>query len=258
MQKLDNTFLDFQYLTYRMIEPIFDPLKFSMSFIRYIQYAVDILKYLSMAGSERLSVINLYPKIHERSAETYFDRHYFYQDIWAGRKIFASNTPHHYDVGSLISLIGHLTTFTKVTFIDIRPLHAKLKNLDSRKGDILHLPFKDNSLLSLSCLHVAEHIGLGRYGDRLDPNGTLKACRELARVLRPQGKLYFSLPLGKSRVCFNAHRIHTVEQILEYFKDLHLIELSGVDDKGNYHEHINRKLFEKANYACGLFIFTKN
>jgi hypothetical protein len=36
------------------------------------------------------------------------------------------------------------------------------------------MPFEDNTALSLSCLHVAEHIGLGQYGGPLDPLGTKK------------------------------------------------------------------------------------
>jgi hypothetical protein len=31
-------------------------------------------------------------------------------------------------------------------------------------------------------MHVVEHVGLGRYGDLMDPDGDLKAMRELRRV----------------------------------------------------------------------------
>lgn len=258
MKKLDSNSLDFGYFMYRVINPIFDPVNFLYSIPRYSRYIYDLIKYTVMQGAEPLRLLDLYPKIHERTPQTHLDHHYFYQDTWAGKKIYASRTKHHYDIGSLFSLIGHLTTFTKVTFIDIRPPDLTIKNLDSQKGDILHLPFTDNSISSLSCLHVAEHIGLGRYGDRLDPHGTKKACKELSRVLARHGKLYFSLPVGRPRVCFNAHRIHSLTRILEYFKDLELVELSGIDDEGNLREHIDRRILEHAHYACGLFIFTKN
>jgi SAM-dependent methyltransferase len=114
-----------------------------------------------------------------------------------------------------------------------------------------------NSVQSLSCLHVAEHIGLGRYGDELDPYGTLKACAELARVLAPGGFLYFSLPVGIPRICFNAHRIHSPEQILNYFRNLQLVSLSGIDDDNTYHEQITIEELSSMNYGCGLFVFTK-
>ena len=144
-----------------------------------------------------------------------------------------------------------------MTFIDIRPFLANLENFEMKKGSILSLPFENNSVPSLSCLHVAEHVGLGRYGDFLDPQGTKKACKELSRILAVNGNLYFSLPVGKSRVCFNAHRIHTPEQILDYFRELKLIEFSGVDDKGNFLRNIKPCNLSKANYACGMFWFKK-
>ncbi len=43
------------------------------------------------------------------------------------------------------------------------------------------------SVESLSCKHVIEHIGLGRYGDVLDPGGDLKAISELKRALAVGG-----------------------------------------------------------------------
>jgi len=110
---------------------------------------------------------------------------------------------------------------------------------------------------SISCLHVAEHVGLGRYGDPLDPQGTQKAAYELTRVLAKGGQLYFSLPIGKPRVCFNAHRIHSPGQILEYFKGLKLVGFSGVTDFGRFAENIPPTDLENANYACGMFHFTK-
>ena len=48
---------------------------------------------------------------------------------------------------------------------------------------VLILPFEDESVESLSCMHVVEHIGLGRYGDILDPDGDSKAISELKRAL---------------------------------------------------------------------------
>jgi hypothetical protein len=164
---------------------------------------------------------------------------------------------YHVDVGSRVDFVGFLTAITKVIFIDIRPLMATLENFESRKGSILSMPFEENSIISLSCLHVAEHIGLGRYGDTLDPLGTKKACEALSRTLAVGGDLYFSLPVGKQRLCFNAHRIHSPKQIIEYFSNLELVEFSGIDDEGKFKRNINISLLENSNYACGLFHFTK-
>jgi len=136
-------------------------------------------KYLDEAGGLKLS--NLYPRLNDNTPTSSFDPHYFYQGVWAFRKIKENKPENHVDVGSEIKWVGLLSTIVKVIFIDIRPLRANLKNLITKKGNILNIPLEDNSVSSLSCLHVAEHIGLGRYGDHLDPLGTEKACKELKR-----------------------------------------------------------------------------
>lgn len=226
-------------------------------FPQFLRYFKDWKNYLKLNGAEPIKLINTYPRIHDKTIETHFDRHYFFQDIWAFKQIYESKCDLHVDIGSKIDFIGFLTAITEVTFIDIRPLIVNLQNFESKKGNILSMPYKDGSVKSLSCLHVAEHIGLGRYGDPLDPLGTQKAAKELSRVLAPNGNLYFSLPIGEPRLCFNAHRIHSTKQILNYFSDLELIELSGIDDNGNFIRNINRDLLDSCVYGCGLFWFSK-
>jgi predicted SAM-dependent methyltransferase len=115
----------------------------------------------------------------------------------------------------------------------------------------------DRSLSSVSCLHVIEHIGLGRYGDALDPAGTRKATRELARVLGPGGNLFLAAPVGKPRLCFNAHRIHSAQEIPEMVPELELVEFSGVHDGGRYVEQVELSAFQNSEYACGFFWFQR-
>lgn len=224
---------------------------------KYVSFFSELRHYKSMEGAEDISMRDLYPILDERTSTTAFDTHYFYQGIWAFQKILENGVEAHVDVGSKVDYVGFLSTITQVTFIDIRPLITDLPNLDSKPGSILGMPYPDGSVSSLSCLHVAEHIGLGRYGDPLDPLGTVKACRELQRALAPGGNLYFGLPIGRPRVCFNAHRIHSTEQILEYFSGLKLVEFSFVDDKGHFLKNVDPSIGRGAKYGCGLFQFTK-
>jgi hypothetical protein len=223
----------------------------------FILYFNDLRKYRKLDGSERIELSNLYPCIHDKTTTHFFDRHYFYQDVWAARKVYESKCESHVDVGSRIDLVAFFSVITKVTFIDIRPLIVDLKNFECVKSSILSLPYEKNSIRSLSCLHVAEHIGLGRYGDPLDPLGTQKATKELSNVLASGGSLYFSVPIGKPRVCFNAHRIHSVQQILDYFSDLQLIELSGIDDHRHFYSNVKSQVLDSCSYGCGLFHFIK-
>jgi FkbM family methyltransferase len=119
------------------------------------------------------------------------------------------------------------------------------------------MPFEDRSLESVSCLHVAEHIGLGRYGDPLDPFGTRKAATELQRVVAPGGQLLFALPVGRPRVCFNAHRVHSPNDVAAMFPELDLVEFSGVDDRANFRRHRSLDELEGAEYSCGMFRFVR-
>lgn len=258
MEKQANKSRKYIDTIYRCINPIIDPLKIIKGMGNYIDFLSNYSKYTKMEGAEDIKIINLYPCLYDRTKSAGFDAHYFYQDIWAFKKIYESKVPNHVDVGSKIDFVGFLTAITNVTFIDIRPLEAALDNFNSRKGTILSLPFDNESVLSLSCLHVAEHIGLGRYGDSLDPLGTKKAAKELSRVIASGGNIYFSLPVGKPRLCFNAHRIHSTQQIIDYFNNLELRELSCIGDDGVFRENVTIDSLENADYACGLFWFRKS
>lgn len=222
-----------------------------------VNYLRDRNAYRRLPNAEPLRWRNAFPQLGDRVATSPFDRHYFFQDVWAARHVAALAPGRHVDVGSRVDYVGFLTAVCEVAFVDIRPLTAQLDRLESIEGSVLDMPFADRSVQSLSCLHVAEHIGLGRYDDPLDPLGTRKAAAELHRVLMPNGQLLFSLPVGRPRVCFNAHRIHDPHDVLKMFKGLRLIEFSGVDDEGIFKR--DRKLGElaRARYACGMFRFVR-
>lgn len=145
----------------------------------------------------------------------------------------------------------------KVAFFDIRPLAVTQHNLSERRGSILNLPIADATVKSLLCLHIADHVGLGRYGDRLDPSGTQRAAKELIRVLAPGGTLYFSLPVGRRRVEFSTHRVHGVLQILEYFGGMNLVQFSIITEDGTFKGDVSTAGWETQNHACGLFWFRK-
>ena len=228
------------------------------SLAKYPGYLRDLFKYSRMAGAEEIKLTNTYPCLFDKTSKSSVDSHYFYQDLWAFKKISAAKPEFHVDVGSNVNFVGFLSAITKIHFVDIRPLDvSNVRNLKNIKGSILEMPYENNSLSSISCLHVAEHIGLGRYGDPLDPFGTKKAAAELSRCLVKGGNLYFSLPVGKSRLCFNAHRIHSPQQVNEYFSDLKLVEFSGTDDNKIFTENISTDVLENSKYACGMFWFKK-
>lgn len=213
--------------------------------------------YLKSAGGEKISVLDFQPCLGDWSTHTPFDAHYFYQGAWLARRVIATKVPKHVDIGSSVLTISVLSAQVETVFVDYRPLKASLPGLISIAGSILELPFQDDSIESLSCLHVIEHIGLGRYGDPIDPLGSVKAALELQRIVSYGGNLFLSLPIGRERVCFNAHRVHSPISVLKLFPDLKLIEFSYVDDAGQYSEDKSVDTASGFEYGCGLFHFQK-
>jgi hypothetical protein len=214
-------------------------------------------QYAKMDGAEKIGAFDVQPCLGDWTTHTPFDAHYFYQGAWLARRVHAAKSSRHVDIGSSVLTISVLSAFVQTTFVDYRPLKTALPGLTSVAGNILDLPFSNGLLESLSCLHVIEHIGLGRYGDPLDPLGSVKAALELQRVMGVSGNLYISLPVGRERICFNAHRVHSPISVLKMFSRMKLIEFSYVDDAGQFHE--NRPVEEAIGfeYGCGMFHFQK-
>lgn len=184
--------------------------------------------------------------------------HYFWQDLWAAQQLRDRGVTRHVDVGSRIDgFIAHILPFCSVTYVDVRPLALDWPGFTFRQGLITALPFDDRSIDSLSSLHVIEHIGLGRYGDPVDPDGSWKAAAELQRVLAPGGTLLVGVPVGRERVCFDAHRVFSVDTIVAMFDGLELREFSFVDDRGALQRNASFDEARRADYGCGLFAFTK-
>jgi SAM-dependent methyltransferase len=185
--------------------------------------------------------------------------HYFHQDLWAARRIFERRPTRHVDIGSRIDgFIAHLLVFMPVEVVDIRPLTSHVAGLQFVQEDATTLArFADGSVDSVSSLHAIEHFGLGRYGDPIDPNGHLAAMSALARVLAPGGRLYFSVPIGRERLVFNANRVFSPRTVVSAFSSLELVAFSAVDDAGRFVGDASLDAFETAEGSCGLFEFTK-
>lgn len=224
---------------------------------RYFQHW---FRYRKMAGGVAASMHwrDSYPCLADWSTTTPFDPHYFYQGAWLARHLKRAAPVHHVDVGSSVLMLSVISAMVDTTFIDVRPLEARLDGLASKAGSIVALPFDADSVPSLSCLHVIEHIGLGRYNDPLDPEGSVKAARELARVLAPGGRLYLALPIGRARICFNAHRVHSPAEVAALFEGLDVIEFSCVGDDGEYRERVDPASAEHFDYGCGMYVFAKH
>ena len=215
-------------------------------------------KMLDKARRFAMNSKDIYPCVKDKTVSTGFDRHYVYHTAWAARKVREINPKFHIDISSSLYFSSIVSAFVPVKFYDYRPPNLELDNLSVEKANILSLPFGDNNVSSLSCMHTVEHIGLGRYGDAIDPDGDIKAIKELKRVLAPGGNFLFVVPIGKPRIEFNAHRVYSYEQIMEYFSGLNLREFALIpEENGGMIINASPEQAAVEYYSCGCFWFIK-
>lgn len=189
-----------------------------------------------------------------------FDRHYLYHMAWAARKIADQQPAKHHDFSSHLHFSTMVSAFVPTVLYEFRPPNLALDRLESEVADLTNLTFEDNTLDSVSTMHVVEHLGLGRYGDPISPDADLAAMSELQRVLAPGGDLYFVVPVGKPRLAFNGCRVYGYEQIIDAFAGLELQEFALVEDDergGPLLRDADPGLVTKQAYACGCFHLSK-
>jgi len=210
----------------------------------------------ALRWSQRLPVLN------QKQAAFGYDRHYLFHIAWASRKLASIRPQRHIDISSQIYFIASVSAFIPVKYYEFKAIDAKLDNLSFGSADLVNLPFKDKSIASLSCMHVVEHVGLGRYGDPLDYDGDLKAIFQLQRVLAVGGNLLFVVPIsGLPRIEYNAHRIFSYQQITNAFGELRLKEFALIPDKhddGDILFNATKEMADAQCHGCGCFWFVRD
>jgi len=231
----------------------------------YISFLVDFYRFrrqsklhehrFSSTWKDRLVCLS------DKTGTTEFDRHYVLHTAWAARILARTLPEQHVDISSSLYFVAVVSAFRTVLFYDYRPAELQLDGLQCNAADLKDLPFADETIESLSCMHVVEHVGLGRYGEAIDPVGDLKAITELKRVLTEEGNLLFVVPVGRPKLMFNAHRIYSYAQIASYFSELELVEFALIPDNpadGHLISNADQKLADAQSYGCGCFWFKKS
>lgn len=192
--------------------------------------------------------------------------HYFHQDLLVAQRIYAAAPRRHLDAGSRVDgFVAHVASFRTIEVLDIRPVPDAPGNIRFRQVDLTQPlpPDLRNCTSSLSCLHALEHFGLGRYGDKLDPLGHKRGIDRLAEMLESNGTLYLSMPMGPTRIEFNAQRVLSLPDMLSLLAlKFHVRRFSYVDDSGNLHDNTPWIGAEAAqcygcSYGCGIWEATK-
>ncbi len=164
---------------------------------------------------------------------------YFWQDLLVARWVFEASPIRHLDVGSRIDgFVAHVAAFRDLDVLDIRRITTAIPRVNFVQANIMDTDAVADLLSSptapydsVSCLHVLEHLGLGRYGDPIDPDGYLVGFSNICQLLRERGSLYLSTPVGDERVEFNANWVFSPQTILSIAdkSSMRLVRLASID-----------------------------
>ena len=218
------------------------------------------------ADREAFGTVTRLPIVRERSNNAgAASGHYYHQDLLVAQMICAASPNRHVDVGSRVDgFVAHVASFRPIEVMDIRPMQTTSKNITFIQGDLLVKgPEWHECTDSISCLHTLEHLGLGRYGDTLDPDAWREGLATLTAMLQPGGTMYLSVPIGPQRVEFNAHRVFSVafmSGVLE--QNFEILSFHYVDDSGALHSPASWTGPEAdqahgCTYGCGIWVLRR-
>lgn len=228
------------------------------------RFFASFSKFRKLAGrDEPFPCTSFFPVFGEdRDAAGRGRGHYFHQDLLVAQWIHERAPSRHVDVGSRIDgFVAHVASFRAIEVIDIRPLKENITNVHFQQCDVMgQLPASWLcSTDSLSCLHALEHFGLGRYGDPLDPDGWRKGFDNLASMVAPEGWFYLSVPIGPQRTEFNAHRVFSIQTVLDLLAPRFIVRrfaVVGDDDHVRLDMALSSDVIETnagCTFGCGIF-----
>jgi len=210
----------------------FDPVILLRSLRGLRTYTLTLFLFLRRS---RFSKMKLSPVLTDFQAQAGSAHgHYFWQDLICARWINEQNPDTHFDVGSRVDgFIAHLLSFREVIQLDIRVNHSSIPGLKVLIGDAqANLSNIGRKFSSVSSLHSIEHFGLGRYGDKIDPDGHIAGLRNIANLVEDSGLLYVSFPIGKFKIEFNAQRILDPLFPIDILEDFELVDFVLIPWKG--------------------------
>lgn len=230
-------------------------------------YINNLIKFKNINSEQIL----FKPCLHDKNSEAGFIKNeYFWQDIFVSRLIYKKKPLRHLDIGSRIDgFVAQCAVFKKICVIDFRKLKSKIPGVRFINFDICKKIKSDNYILrnkwdSISCLHVIEHLGLGRYGDEIKQNCIEIAVSNMAFLLKKGGLLYLSCPIGIKRVEFDANRVLNSHELLFLCKNERLScmgcflisPLTGVQKIKVTKQNLSK--INKKEYTLCLFVFKKD
>jgi len=235
--------------------------KKTLSLINLVKYSKDYILFKKLGGK----VKTFYPMLDDfKDNAGNIKNHLFHADLLTSQKVFQKNPIKHLDIGSRIDgVVAQIASYRELDLLDIRNIDINPhRNINFIKKDLLQVKeVKDHEKYdSISSIGCIAHVGLGRYGDKIDPNGYKKAIKTINILSKDNSTIYILAPVGKEGVEFNAHWIFNPKEIIEEFKkyNFDLQEFHLIDDEGNLILNSSLDQTKNLNFGGGYFIFKKN
>lgn len=170
------------------------------------------------------------------------------------------------DVGSTIGgmLYDLLPKDIEINTININT-QRYIQNIHQYTGDIRNTDIKDETFDIITCISTLEHIGVeGRYNVKNDPDGDIKAMKEMHRLLKKNGRLILTVPYGARNV-LPINRLYNNERIKKLFHGYKVVKEEYLKYNSKYGIWLNVSEQEAAKtdwlierwYALGLFVLEK-
>src|SRR5438094_1855016 len=111
----------------------------------------------------------------------------------------------HSYLGLAAAVSGFQTTAVDLRKIEWPYVH---QNLSFVQGDVRALPLSSKYFdLIINCSSI-EHVGLTRYGDTRSVDGDLETMSFLQGLLKPDGTMIVTIPVGRDAVIDGLHRVY--------------------------------------------------
>lgn len=154
----------------------------------------------------------------------------------------------------------------QVTCLDLRPPKSLAfpPNLKYIQEDISNVNLLPASFAIIMSNSTIEHAGLGRYGDREEPDQDLRIMQLFRKLLKSSGIMLLTIPIGIDTIMKPYHRVYGTERLPLLLKGWKILkEQFWMKDNSNIYFQTSREkaLKDKPTgpekpryYAEGLFL----
>jgi SAM-dependent methyltransferase len=157
---------------------------------------------------------------------TEFFDHYDAYAAWAAQRIFARGTRlKTLDVGSVKMMNAVLAAAHDVTSLVLADCGDRVSSVRYIVHDVADkLPFADATFDVFTSMVALGLVGLGRYGDRVDPDCLVNLIAELDRVMKPNADLVVSVCFGRNALHFNNTWLFDIPTIERLFGNWRIVD----------------------------------